>query len=302
MIYDQETLKFYRIIQTARILFYKMCEITKIYFDWLNFSISFPPRSKKEKKKNQMLGQKLSWVALFKTFHCRPLRPASHSACYIEALLDRFCFFLPLTIDNVKVSNVKRYEDGWEFKAMQQLVDSPYFLFCLLCPSMLSHMAVICKKMKITFWFNLLNTPRIVLVQEFVQISCQNDSIPDAFEQQCPSLMQSATKTVISLDAQSLLLNFTFLQFFTISFNFLSYDLLDLIMWSIKQMQPSVWINKVCLDMQGIHVIVYSSILHFHFTYILTFSHLNFIPFFHNVQNQPSKISLDFRCAKHAAV
>ena len=67
-----------------------------------------------------MLGQKLSSVALFKTFHCL-LCPASHSAATYNCFLTAFAFPLPLTIDNVKVSNVKRYEDGWEFKAMQQL-------------------------------------------------------------------------------------------------------------------------------------------------------------------------------------
>ena len=92
---------------------------------------------KKEKKKNQLLGQKLSWVAVFKTFHCRPLGPASLS-CYIEALLDRFCFSPP--IDNWQCQSVK-CQTLWRRMGVQSDATTTWLTqFSLLSfPSMISH-------------------------------------------------------------------------------------------------------------------------------------------------------------------
>ena len=93
---------------------------------------------KRKRRKIQMLGQKLSWVAVFKTFHCRPLGPPSLSCCYREALLDRFCFSPP--IDNWQCQSVK-CQTLWRRMGVQSDATTTWLAqFSLLSfPSMISH-------------------------------------------------------------------------------------------------------------------------------------------------------------------
>ena len=142
IIYHQERLKFSRNIQTSRILLFKIFGNTKIQrlgwqfilagkpADWF----SFPPGSKKGKEEKLRCWAKSFLELLYLRLSTVVHWVRRHSAATEKHFLTAFASPLPLTIDNVKVSNVKRYEDRWEFKAMQQLLDSPNFLFCLSHP------------------------------------------------------------------------------------------------------------------------------------------------------------------------